>query len=245
MADMITIKNFYPHRFALDPDDESGELQTIALRIARFTVEQGKAFNRDWARVMDPPAARAIYRKPEGDEQAKVTRLRAGTDIEVFVVPDDEVRRRRVQEMTPDVRAVFVEQEQADAGFEYDYLIRLVSEHFSVDPSQCVRFEVTAGETMDVRSGADLVRMFGGHRAQLLRLGMAIWAENNLSAQAKKNWRSLFSSTPSSTGPGKVLPGPRPVETAVPAALEGSAASAAATGSNDPIPSGLAAPTSP
>lgn len=233
MAD-ITINNFYPHQFSLDTDDESTEPQTVQLRIARFTVEQGKAFNRDWARVVDPPSKRFVFRKSDGDEQAKVVRLRS----EVFVVDDEEIRRRRVQEMTPADRATFLELEQADATFEYEFLVRMLDQHISVAPWQRVRFETEEGQTLEVRTGADLVRVFGGHHAQLLRFGMAVWGENNLNPIQKKVWRALFTSASSSSEPGKVLLGPRPVAPAAPAENEGSVETEDATASSEPIPSG-------
>lgn len=236
MAD-VTIRNFYPHKFTLDPDDDSAP-QIIDLRIARFTVEEGKAFNRDWARVMDPPSGRFIFRKTEGDEQIKTSTLRRGQPVETFLVDDDEVRRRRLQEMTPTDRATFLEQADADAAFEYDFLVTLITAHVSVAPGQCVKFEDDKSQMTDVRTGADLVRVFGGQRGQLVRFGTAIWAENNLGADQKKAWRSLFASPSSSSGPAKVLPGPKPADPARPVESADSAATAAVTDANEPIPSG-------
>lgn len=246
MSDAITIKNFYPHRFAIDPDDEQGELQTLPLRITRFTVDQGKDFNARRAKVLDPPHERAIFRKSEGDEQAKTMHL-VGTgpnarDVEIFLVSDDEIRRRRIEEMAPEARAVFLAQEADDQADEYDFLVDTLRRYVRVDPSVRVHFEIEdqAGEIsrIELKTGEDLLKAFGGHRQQLTRLAAAVWAENNLSALEKKAWRSLSNSTRSSGPPPMGAPGARPDATVAPAGPEASAATAAVTASLEPTPSG-------
>lgn len=239
----ITIKNWYPFSFAIDPDAESNEITSIGLQIRRFTVDQGKAFNANWARVIDPPSGRLIYRMSSGDEQERVTRTigkdETKKEIEVFLVDDDEIRRRRMQAMDDEVRAAFLLQAEQDRAFETDVLLAAVTDHMRVAPGQRVEFDSEDDTAVIVvQTGADLSRVFGGQRQQLIRLGQAIWAENNLGVTEKKVWRSLSASKPSSDGPAKEASGPRPAATVEPVASEASAATADAMALSATGPSG-------
>lgn len=235
MSKTTTIRNWYPHPFAVDPDDDDQPV-TLDLRVTRFAVEQGKTFNIQWAQHMDSPSGRRIYRQASGDEQEKRT-LPKGR--EVFAIDDEEIRRRRILEMEPQARAAFLEEEEHDSRAAYDFLVETVREYIRVAPGQIIRWESEDGETVELRgTGADLVRLYGGHRPILTRLATAVWAENNLSAALKNAFRSRSASSTSSTEPGTAAPGQRPDGIAAPAAPEASVATEAATAPSATIPSG-------
>ena len=225
-------RRFYPHTFAVDVDPDTNEVQTIPLQITRMTVDQAKAFGAAWDRVMEPASARAIFRQPDGAEQEK-------SDRGVFVVADEEVRRRRLQAMTDESRAAFLAQAAADDTAEYHFLVETVRQYVRVAPGPRVLMEPeTGGEPFDVSTGEDLVGAFGGHRPQLRKLALAVFCENTLSPQEKKLWRSLSASSPSSSGPAPAAAGPTPDGIAAPVDSVGSASLEAATGLSAPIPSG-------
>lgn len=235
----ITIKNWYPHTFVIDPDD-AGDPQAIDLRIKRFNVDAGKRFNEAWQANQQRPSTRAIFRKPDGDEQAKHSvKQEDDKEVDEFVVDDAEIRRRRIAEMTAEASAAFQQQERQDMADEYDFLAATVREYVSIAPGQRVQIEPEdGGETFVVKTGEDMVRAFGGNRLQLLRLASAVWAENNLTGKEKKDYRTRSASLSSWNTPGQEAPGPRPAATVGPAASAGSVASAAAMASNAPSPSG-------
>ena len=232
-------RRFYPHTFEVDVDPETNAVQTIPLQIVRMIVDQGKAFNAAWDARMEPPSARSIYRQPEGDEQETSAKG-------VFVVSDEEVRRRRIQEMTDEPRAAFLAQEHVDASAEYDFCVDTVRQYVRVAPA--LRPDGTThrylmeledgGEPFELRTGEDLVRAFGGSLKQLRQLTRAVFVENILGPQEKKLLRLLSDSKPSSSGPTPAAAGPTPDATAAPVASVASASLADATGSSDPIPSG-------
>ncbi len=231
----VTLRSYYPYPFLVDADDDT---QVIPLRIARFTVEQGKAFSTARARVMDPPSLRCIYRQPDGDEQEQVEITNSLGTGKRFVIADDEVRRRRLAEMTVEGRAWFDEQSARDTANEYDFLVDAVTQYLSVDPKAHVRFVGDDDVAVELRTGADLARVFGGNLPQLHRLVTAIWAENTLKPLEKKTWRSLSASRFFSDAPAPAAAGPKPDGTAAPAASVGSAAHEGATESREPNRSG-------
>lgn len=248
----FTIRNYYTRDIPID-DGFNGEAvaagETFRIRVRRFTVAQLQAFHRGFVRLTSPTAARFIFRKPEGDEQA-MREIQAQVDEQgrvtaparsEHVVPDAEIERRRLEEMTVETRAAYDAASLADDEFMAQFCSQAITDFITVDPTgppvDTVRDN---GESLRVQSGADLVEAFGGNLSMLVRLTRAIHQENTLSPEAKKALRSLSGLTASSPMPvaAAAADGATPAAIAPSAAPEGSASSGAASADQDPIPSG-------
>lgn len=233
----FTIKNYYTRDIPID-DGIDGEAvaagETFPARIRRFNVAQLQEFQRGYARVSSPNAARFIYRKPDSDEQA----LREGG--KTYLVDQEEIERRRLSEMSPETRAAYDAASLADDAFMTEFCSRAITDFVSVAPGCTLTVERDAGEPLTVRTGAHLVEAFGGNLSMLVRLTKAIATENTLSPEAKKVLRSLSGSTPSSPTPGAAVAvdGATPAAIAMPVGTADSASSAAAPEAPGLIPSG-------
>ena len=97
---------------------------------------------------------------------------------------------------------------------------------------------------MEITTGADIVRVFGGNTTAVVAILIAIGVKNEASAQEKKAWWSLSGLDDSSDAPiasGPAVPGPQPAPTAERAAPVGMTAPEAATGETDAPSSGSTA----
>lgn len=211
----VLLRNYYPRDIAVD--DVTGDA-TIPVRIRRFTKDQLMEFQLGWARCENPPSNRYIFRKPDGDEQLVESRR--------YVVPDAEIRRRRMKEMTPDELKDFDAMEEADANFIAQFCYDAIVAHMWVNPQARVIVEDDQGDPRTVKTGQDLADTFAGNLTLVMRLTRAIYEENTLGPEQKKTLRLLSASTPSSSAPPGA--GERPAETAASAAPLDSAESAAA-----------------
>lgn len=232
------LKNYYDREHVLD-DGLDEDQPAMPLRVRRFTLDQLQAFMRDFERLMSPISERAFYRRPDGDEQAKTTIMRGDKAVEVFVVSQAEVRRRRLEEMTPEQRTAHDAQAAADLTFQLTFCRQAIAEHISLPPHVALVIETDSGETIRPRTGEDLAKAFEGNLSTLTGLVTAICEENTLSAEQKKRRRSLSSSSPSSSAPS--ADGRTPDATAGSVASAASAPSApvsvppAATPSSSPV----------
>jgi len=232
----ISLRNYYERTVQIE--DADGNVVDLPIRVRRFTLEQLQTFSAARKRAQDYPAERLIYRKPDGDEQAKEPMTYQGATVMVPAVPDVEIRRRRLAEMTDEQREAFEREEEAVeariAAFHRD----AITEHVWVKPGVRLVVEDESGETRDVRSGADLLAVFGGNVTTLKALSDAVFEENTLSAEAKKKSRSLSASMSSSPASPPTAAGAAPAGTAAAAEPKGSAVSAGVTDVPGPSPSG-------
>lgn len=240
MSKTDTLRSWIPYpAFELEVGDDGPIVRD--LQVKRLNHVAGKTFNLEWGRHMEPPSSRQIFRQPDGDEQEKTTLDGPGKDHrEVFVIDDDEIRQRRLREMSPEARAQFDAMALAEADASYDFLVGTVRQFVRVAPGQTpVLFEPADGDPVrEIQSGEDLVAVLGGDWRRLRTLATAVWAENNLSGALKKGFRSRSASSTSSAEPGTAAPGQRPDGIAAPAAPEASVATEAATAPSATIPSG-------
>lgn len=244
------IRNYYEQNIPID-DGVEGTGALLPVRIKRFTVAEMQAFQRGFSRLSDPPSKRAIFRKPDGDEQEKTTQTvvtkKAAPDGTVtetarevleYQIPDSEITRRRLQEMTPDQRAAYEQAEREDEAFVLAFASESIAAYTWVPTHVTLEVEQDDGTTTTSKTGADLVTVFGGNLAMLIRLTAAIHAENALSAELKKVLRSPSASTPSSPAPIEIADGGAPAATVTRVEPEDSAASEGVMALHGSMPSG-------
>jgi hypothetical protein len=238
MADQeFRIKSYYDRTISID-DDAQGGVARLPIRIRRFTLDQLQAFSAGLKRCENRAADRYLSRKPDEDEQARVPLSHQGTVIQVYAVPDVEIRRRRLLEMSDAERTAF---EQADAEDERviaAFYASVITDYVSVQPGVRLLFEDAAGQTRPLATGADLVAGLAGNASALAALVRAVREENTLSPEEKKRLRSSPDLMRSSTGPDRTANGGGPGATVAPVNGKDSAASAPASDLTGPIPSG-------
>lgn len=162
---------------------------------------------------------------------------------EYYRLPDDEIRRRREQELSADERRELdrLHQVYREAATE---LARVsLTDYVSVEPGQLVLVDDQEAR-VPVTTGAQLLSCFGGRLDVMRQLVAAVRRENQLSEDEKKAWRSRFGSTRSSATRDREVSGPRPDETAALAAPAPSATPEAAMAASATSPSGSTATSS-
>lgn len=212
----ILLRNYYDRDIAID--DVTGEA-TLPIRVRRFSPDQLLAFKEGWSRCEDPPSQRVIYRKDSEDG-----------------VSMDEVRRRRLVEMTVEEREQFERAAADDEKFAQGFCREQIAAHVWVHPDVDLQLQDEGGNLRPVRTGADLVAVFGGNFSMLMTLTAAILLENTLSPEKKRALRLRSASRSSSDAPPPST-GDAPAATAAPVALPASASAADASGPSGPIPS--------
>jgi hypothetical protein len=146
------------------------------------------------------------------------------TDAEEFVINDAEVRRRRLEEMPPSVKADYdslvLQEDAAESAFIED----IVRAFVTLASDQVVIVDADGVET-SLTSGDDILRIFGANLGDMRALVQQVYFENRLSDARKKTLRSLFASDVSSAAPAKDPAGNAPEATVVPADEKASASS--------------------
>lgn len=250
----FTIRNYYTRDIPIDDGGDGDAVAagtTFPVRIRRFSVAQLQAFQRGFAQLQNPSAARFIFRKPDGDEQA-MREVPARTNAKgvvvaaarsEHVVPQEEIERRRLQEMSPETRAAFDAASEADDQFMTDFCTQAITEHVWLPPGVTVKVIQDDDSEFIAKTGADLVIAFGGNLSMLMRLTNAIHHENTLSPEAKKALRLLSGSTASSPTPAAAaaVDGVTPAAIATPAGAEASVLSDGASVGQESSPSGSVA----
>lgn len=232
----ITIRSYYERTVRID--DAAGEPVSLPVRIRRFTKEQLRHFLAAWEACQRRPLDRLLVRRAEGDEQERRPITLRGQTIETFVVGDEEIMRRRREELTPEARAALDAEHAVHEASTHEFYAQIIREHVSVQPRVRLVFEDEHGASRDLRTGDDLVTAFAGQFAICAALALAVYQENTLSADEKKRWRSLSDLLRSSSAPIPTAAGAAPDGTAAPAAPTASAPSAAATDASVTSPSG-------
>jgi hypothetical protein len=232
----ISIKNYYERTVSID--DAEGSVVTLPIRVRRFTKEQLIDFSIGLKRCRNRAADRYLTRKPDTDEQEKTQLDLRGVTVTVPVIPDEEIRRRRLLEMNAEERAKFEELDAADERFIVDFCAKAIAEHVWVKPGIRLMLEDAQGVQRQLTTGQDLVEAFAGNATLQRALVNAIEEENALSAEEKKRSRlrsALSTSSPASSPPAD---GVAPDATAKPVNGKDSAASGPASEALATIPSG-------
>jgi hypothetical protein len=115
-----------------------------------------------------------------------------------FVVPDEEIRRRRLVEMTDGERARYDRLRAEDAEAYGRFLSEALGQFVRVVPGQ-LAFEED-GEIRDVLDGEQLAKCYGARTNILQQIALAIRAINEMTDAQKNDWRSRSDSSISSTG---------------------------------------------
>lgn len=216
----ITLSRFYPPRMiTVETDDAEVRIAVRVRRMKRGDFVQ--TFGVEWAALDEAnlESRKSIYRKADSDEHARDERGR-------WIVTDDEIRARRMAEMTTDERAAFLALEAREADATLNACARAVSQFVEVAPAlpdgTIQRVEV---DGRPVKTGADLVDLFDGSLPVLSTLAGLIRAEHTMQPDEKKGLRSRFDSSTGSR-PNPPASGATPAETAGDAASAASVASA-------------------
>ena len=120
--------------------------QPIEATVTRLSLEQSAAFHRDFQRTQSPRAELLLLKRQPGE----------GWDI-----PDAEIRRRRLLEMTDEQRDEYERVAKEDEAFALQFLTDSLTRYLTLAPGQ-VQTVDDAGQEQDVTAGADFVRTFGG-----------------------------------------------------------------------------------
>jgi hypothetical protein len=232
-----TIKNYYEQNIPIDDGCEGDGVtagETFPIRIRRFAVAQLQEFQRGWARMNERRASRYLVRKPDGDEQA--FRPNGLTPI----VSDEEVAQRRLAEMSAADRAAYDQAVKEDQDFEAKFCAEAIAAHIWLPPGVTINVQHEDGTEVTASDGAGLVSAFCGNYAMLVRLVRAIYEENVLSPEKKRQSRRPFGSTPTLPTPAAAVAvdGATPAAIAAPVKPEVSAPSADVLQDPAPIPSG-------
>ncbi len=134
---------------------------------------------------------------------------------EMFVIPLEEIRRRRLAEMTPAERQAYEAVDAAEDIFADKFLEESIAKYVTVPEGELQETDVETGAVTTITSGADLVRIFARiDQAVLVGIVNAIRIENSFPESQKKAWRSLFDSFASSNAPATDPVGSEPARIA-------------------------------
>jgi hypothetical protein len=178
----MKVRSFYPATIQLD-DPETGELREVAIRVKRMDLDTFSRWAKDCKRSEDPASNRMLGRKPDGEEQEK-------DDQGNYKIDAEEVARRRLVEMTDDERKRYDALDAEDEAFSKKFLAESIRQYVTVEDGE-LSYEDENGEEVTVRTGVQLLKLYGARRDVLAQLIRAIWQENTVSANTKKVWRSL------------------------------------------------------
>lgn len=213
-ARTVSISAFYPTR-EITVDGDDGPV-VIPVRVRRLTAKALAAYTYEWEQIPTMPSDRMIYRLPDTTEHEV-------DDTRNYRIPFDEIKRRRLAEMTPEGRAAYEAQLQIDQAECNSIATRAIADNMQIAPkfrdgAACtVTYTDADGQTLTATSGADLAAMFGGNLAGLMTLAAVVHAENTWPPEKKRRSALLSgSSTGSPTTPPEA--GETPVETAAPVA---------------------------
>lgn len=219
----VALSRFYPPRLITVETDEGPA--TLAVRVRRMRRgEFVRVFAVEWA-GLDPEhleSNRAIYRKRDTDEHERLEHGGA------YIVPDTEIRARRLAEMTADAREAFRKLEAREAEAAAELAAQAVEKYVEVAPAfpDGTRQRVIV-DGAPIVTGGDLVEVFGGSLPVLTALAGLVRAEHQMAPDEKKGWRSRSDSSIGSE-PNRPASGGSPAETAGDAASAASVASASA-----------------
>jgi hypothetical protein len=207
-------------------DPETGAIKSIAIKVKRFTVEEGTQFARDYYRSANPPSAVMLARKDTPDEQEiRITPAVVDGDGKItekekkeFVLSDEDIRKRRHAEMTDEQKAIYAKLDAEEEAFSNSFIIDTLRRYIRVVPGQDLEtvddFESDDVEPKTVHTGADLAAAFGGREDVTTSLIRVVHLENSQTEASKKVLRSVFGFVPFSAGHEKAADGQKPAQTA-------------------------------
>lgn len=233
-ATTVVIRDYFD--VVVPIDDVTGEA-VIPLRIRRFNRAQMEAFTLGWTSILNPPSNRELYRLQTAEEQEK-------NEQGQFVIPDAEITRRRVAEMSTEQRAV----REAQLVVEFQELIAFtvaqITSHVWVAPVDAEGRPVRVqrvdedGQVLLVRTGADVAALFSGNGEMLGRIVRHIHDQNSLTPEKKRLSKLFSASIDSSLERQMAAAGRPPAGTAADVVPPDSAATAPASAPRAPRRSG-------
>lgn len=177
----------YKYTFDLD-----GEPMTVHIK--RMTFEESQDFSLRSTELEKTVLEQRFYRKP-GVEQEK-------NDKGEYKISFEELCQQRLGEMSAEERAEIEAAQNAKLKELSEFMAECVK-RFIVHVEPGLIDVYPDGSRHPVTNGEELLEIIGARRDIHNYLYQAIFAENHLSAQQKKTWRSLVGSSLSSTQPKK------------------------------------------
>lgn len=156
-----------------------------------------------------------------------------------FLIPDDEIRRRRLIEMTDGERARYERLRADDSEAYARYLSEGLRKFVKVPPGQ-LEYVDEHGVVTPVTNGEQLALCYGSRPEVLRQISFAIRAVNEMTEAQKKGWRSRSASSSFSPERGLIVTGDGLAPIAEPVDRSGSVTSAAVM-PTETAPSGLTA----
>lgn len=148
---------------------------------------------------------------------------------ERWMIPDEEIRRRRLAEMTPEERAAFNELD-AREDREAQAFLEEAFGYVTFPGRQMVVEGDEDGPELVIADGATFLQYFGARRDLVRQITALVHNCNTLSQSEKNASRSQSGSQPFSAEPEKAAPGLTPRTTAAGAVPPGSVGIEDATG---------------
>lgn len=136
------------------------------------------------------------------------------TPTERFVIPEAEIRRRRLLDMTSAERATFERLQKEDDQAAVDLAETALPAFVRVPAGQLEVEDADTGDTTPLATGRQLLALFGSHADTLGAILLAIAKTNTLSDDEKNGSRSPSASTPGSAERDRIPPGDSPAMTA-------------------------------
>lgn len=189
---VITIKTYYDRTLTVDVDGEPVE---IPICVQRFSSAQLLDFTQRFKRVEDPPAQRLIYRKPDTDEWHQTPVTVRGTSFHVFTVSDEEIRRRRLVEMSEEERQRYEAQAADDDRYTSEFCADVITKYVWVKKRVRVVLDLEGGQPVEISTGESIARAFAGNLHVMRELVRAIKDENTLGAADKQRARRAVMKT--------------------------------------------------
>ena len=177
----MKVRQFYPVTLVIDGEE-------IALRVKRMTMEEHSEFSTRLVKVGTPTYQRFVSRGTSEKEQAK-------DDNGDYVIPFEELVKRKLEELSLDKRAEFEEAAAADEANAKEFLTWVLDQFVTVEKGLVE--ELPDGSERSVAEGLDFLRVFGARQDVLQKVLGAVREENELDANRKKTLRSPSDPSPS------------------------------------------------
>jgi len=235
----------------------------IDLLITRMTLDDFAAFIAGLRHVFDAHSDRLVSMRLPGEEQERrpaaltdeqqLVEFSEAVDLykddrlhsllgaykasiverSDFVIPDTEIRRRRLVEMTAPQRGEYERLHDEEEDVRRTFLGNSISRYVRVVPGQIEVTDHATGQTHDATEGSELVTLWGARRDVLMATLRAIRDKNMFRPALKNDSPSPSDSLPSSNGPeGPEASGVRPAPPATSADGAPSVTSGAAMASS-------------
>lgn len=135
---------------------------SIDATVTRFDGPQAAAFSQAFRRTQQNRGDMMLLRRKLGED---------------WSIPDDEIRRRRLLNMTADERAEYERVVQEDEAAALEFLVQTITAHLRLEPGQVQTVDEATNDERDVLTGEDFVAAFGNRRDVLMGAFAAIVAQ--------------------------------------------------------------------